>query len=147
MQIIRGLFYGTGCHQPFLMPILVRDGVERILSVDDLNVSFWVKQQEVNKCMVTWRQLRCTFTRVLGSNVTMDGKYTLYFEKSVAATPQNNILRGMGTMSGSQETVRGSVVVIKQRHDAPNLIMDMTKCDQLAVNYLLSRYARDLCRS
>ncbi|KAG2096023.1 hypothetical protein BD769DRAFT_1644377 [Suillus cothurnatus] len=141
MQIITGLFYGSGCQRPFLVPIPVRDGVERSPTIDDLDVSYWVKQRELYKCTVTRRHLRKTFGSVPGSNVAMEGRYTLYFEKDEPSSPQNNLINRMGGMSGSRETLRGSVVVIKETQNAPNFIVDMTKDDQLMANFLLSRDA------
>ncbi|KAG2145092.1 hypothetical protein BD769DRAFT_1636664, partial [Suillus cothurnatus] len=141
MQIITGLFYGSGCQRPFLVPIPVRDGVERSPTIDDLDVSYWVKQRELYECTVTRRHLRKTFGRVPGSNVAMEGRYTLYFEKDEPSSPQNNLINRMGGMSGSRERLRGSVVVIKETQNAPKFIVDMTKDDQLMANFLLSRDA------
>jgi hypothetical protein len=42
LQCFKGVFYGVACHQPFLVPIPVRDGAERIPRLEDLYVDYWV---------------------------------------------------------------------------------------------------------
>ncbi|KAG1894215.1 uncharacterized protein F5891DRAFT_985214 [Suillus fuscotomentosus] len=94
----------------------------------------------VGACNLMRRHLRRTFSRVPGSNVTMDEKYTLYFERCQPSMQPSYLLRRMGSMSGSCKTLHGSVVVVKQTRDTPNAIMDMTKQDQLMANFLISRH-------
>ncbi|KAG2118720.1 uncharacterized protein F5147DRAFT_647870 [Suillus discolor] len=139
---IKGVFYGAGCYRPFLVPIPVRDGVERSPTLDDLDVSYWVKQRDLYECTVTRRHLRRTFSGVPGFNVTMDGKYTLYFEKRQPLMAPSCVLRRMGSMGGCREALHGSVVLVKQTRDTPNVIVDMTKQDQFMANFLISRSRR-----
>ncbi|KAG1779207.1 hypothetical protein EV702DRAFT_1044137 [Suillus placidus] len=40
----KGVFYGTGCHRPFRVPIPVMDGVKRVPKLSDLYVNSWVRQ-------------------------------------------------------------------------------------------------------
>jgi hypothetical protein len=142
-----GVFYGAWCRRPFLVPIPVRDGVERPPTLDDLYVNYWVKQHGLDECTATRRNLRRTFCRVPGSDFTLDGKYTMYFDRPQQSTPQNDLLTRLCSMSGSRETLRGSVVVVKQAPDYPHHIVDMTKRDQLISNFLIARYASFICNS
>lgn len=128
------------------MPIPVRDGVERPPTLDDLDVNYWVKQHGLYEGMAMRRNLRRTFCRVPGSDFTLDGKYTLYFDRPQQSTPQNDLLTRMCRMSGSRETLRGSVIVVKQMQDSPHHIVDMTKRDQLISNFLISRCAPFICK-
>ncbi|KAG2113413.1 uncharacterized protein F5147DRAFT_650355 [Suillus discolor] len=144
MQIIKGVFYGAGCSWPFLVPIPVRDGVERSPTLDDLDVSYWVKQRDLYECTVTRHHLCRTFSRVPGFNVTMDGKYTLYFEKRQPSMAPSRVLRRMGSMGGCREALHGSVVLVKQTGDTPDVIVDMTKRDQLMANFLISSLSRQI---
>jgi len=44
----------------------------------------------------------------------------------------------MSSMSGNEETIQGSVLVVKQMYDDPSYIVNMTKRDQLVANFLIS---------
>jgi hypothetical protein len=138
LQLIKGIFYGVACHRPFLVPIPVRDGVDRPATLDDIDVNFWVKQHELYDCSSTRRQLRRTFSKVPGFNIATEGKYTLYFEKPDPSLHRNKVLSRMSSMSGNEETIHGSVLVVKQMYDDPSYIVNMTKRDQLVANFLIS---------
>ncbi|KAG1719369.1 uncharacterized protein EDB91DRAFT_1340947 [Suillus paluster] len=104
VQLIKGIFYGGQCHQPFLVPIPVKDGIDSPPTLDDLDINYWVKQ------------------------------YKLYECHSIAL---NQLLSRMSSMTGSKETFHGSILVIKQTRHVPNLIVNMTKQDQLVANFLI----------
>ncbi|KAG1722120.1 hypothetical protein EDD22DRAFT_854228 [Suillus occidentalis] len=39
--LITGAFYGSGCSRPYLIPVPVRDGVDRRPTLDDLDITYW----------------------------------------------------------------------------------------------------------
>ncbi|KAG2037609.1 hypothetical protein BDR03DRAFT_982231 [Suillus americanus] len=138
LQVIKGIFYGVGCYRPFLVPVPVQDGVDRPATLDDIDVNFWVKQRELYDCSSTRCNLRRTFTRVPGFNITIEGKYTLYFEKPDPSLHQNKVLSRILSMTGNKEAIHGSVLVVKQMFDDQSYIVNMTKRDQLVANFLIS---------
>lgn len=137
LPLVAGIFYGGGCQRPFLVPVPVRDGVARWPTLDDLDVNYWVKQCHADDCRATWRHLRRTFSRVPGSHVTLDGHYMLYVETPRPSIRRSRLLSRMAIMSGCQEAFQGSALVVKQAQDAPHHITNMTKRDQLLVNFLI----------
>lgn len=44
LQCFKSVFYDTGCHRPFLVPIPVMDVVTRVPRLNDLYVNYWVQQ-------------------------------------------------------------------------------------------------------
>ncbi|KAG0693616.1 hypothetical protein DFH29DRAFT_881329 [Suillus ampliporus] len=50
----------------------------------------------------------------------------------------NYWVKQMSRMTGSKETFHGSILVVKQTRHVPNLIVNMTKQDQLVANFLIS---------
>ncbi|KAG1849014.1 hypothetical protein F4604DRAFT_1973357 [Suillus subluteus] len=138
LQLIKGIFYGSACHRPFLVPIPVRDGVDRPPTLDDLDVTYWVKQHGFTHCTASHRVLRRSFNTLPQSDQILAGRYTMYFEIATPSSPQNRLLTRMLSMSGCHETVVGSVLIMKERPDFPHPIVDMTKEDQLFANFLLS---------
>ncbi|KAG2114424.1 hypothetical protein DEU56DRAFT_919586 [Suillus clintonianus] len=41
LQLIKGIFYGAQCHRPFLVPIPVKDGIDKPPTLDDLDINYW----------------------------------------------------------------------------------------------------------
>lgn len=138
LQIITCMFYGADCSRPFLVPVPVRDRVVRIPTLDDLDITYWVKQYEHRQCTASRRILRRSLESVPCSNVPIGGLYTVFFEIPSSSLRPNRLLLSMSNMIGSRETVTGSVLVVKQRLD--RAIVDMSKGDQLVSNFLVSRY-------
>jgi hypothetical protein len=126
LQLITGVFYGAACSRPYLVPVPVRDGIDRPPTLDDLEYT------------ASRRILRRTFDTVPCSTVPIGGWYAVFFEIPSPSSPPNQLLARMSKMSGSHETVLGSILVIKQRAD--HAIVDMTKGDQTISNFLVSRY-------
>ncbi|KAG1880252.1 hypothetical protein C8R48DRAFT_683234 [Suillus tomentosus] len=104
----KGLFYGVVRYRPFLVPVPVRDGVERETTLDDLYVNYWVRQRNTDDCTATRRHLRRTFTTIPDSAMTLDNQYTLFLERPRTGMPTNHVLARMGSLSGDHEAVYSS---------------------------------------
>ncbi|KAG2749911.1 hypothetical protein P692DRAFT_20730620 [Suillus brevipes Sb2] len=144
LQLITGVFYGSDCTRPYLVPVPVRDGVERPPTLDDLDISYWVRQFEYRQCTASRRILRHTFDAVPYTGLSVGGQYTVFFEIPSDTSSQNELLSRMSKLSGCDETVLGSILVMKQSTD--QALVDMTKGDQLVSNCLVSRYVPFCCK-
>lgn len=51
--------------------------------------------------------------------------------------PRNHVLAQMASMSGNQETISGSVLIVKQTQSVENTIVDVTKAEMILINFLL----------
>lgn len=134
--IVQGLFYGETCRKAYVVPVPVRDGVEGSPTLDHLDVNYWVKQHEVNSCSCTRRHLRRSFDSVPHAPGVLDGRYTFFFERPTDTTPKNVLVRALGRLNGCTQTIKGSVLVVK---DGPSGFVDMTMNDVLRTNFLLVR--------
>lgn len=138
LQITTCLFYGADCSRPCLVPVPVRDGVHRAPTLDDLDVTYWVKQYEHGQCTVSRRILRCSFDSAPCSGLYIAGRYTIFLELPSVSSRPNRLLARMSNTSRGRESVTGSILVVKQRSDGS--IVDMMNCDQNTSNFLISRY-------
>lgn len=136
-HIFKGIFYGSGCYRPFLVPVPVRDGVRGSPTLDDIDVNYWVKQHELRDCTASRRKLRRSFDTVPNVGTHLRGTYTLYFETTDQHQSVNHLLKHMSAMSGQHKQLYGSVLVIKQ--ERTDCIVDCDKDDQLIVNFLIAR--------
>ncbi|KAG1772160.1 hypothetical protein EDD22DRAFT_842526 [Suillus occidentalis] len=140
LQLITGAFYGSGCSRPYLIPVPVRDGVDRRPTLDDLDITYWVRQFAYTQCTASRRILRHTFDSVPYPDVSIGARFTAFFEIPLETTQPNHLLNRMANMSGRHETVLGSVLVVKQTRDCE--IVDMSKGDQVVSNFLVSSFRR-----
>ncbi|KAG2029615.1 hypothetical protein BDR03DRAFT_278487 [Suillus americanus] len=70
----------------------------------------------------------------------LESQCTFFVESPRIAMPRNHILARMASMSGNQETVSGSILIVKQTRSVENAaLMNITKDEIVLINFLLNR--------
>ncbi|KAG1880596.1 hypothetical protein C8R48DRAFT_668031 [Suillus tomentosus] len=135
-RIFQGVFYGSSSSRPHLVPVPVRHGFRGQVSLDDLDVNYWVKQYTLGVHVTARRRLRRTFDHVPHTPCGLDGLYTIFFERPASATPKNKLVRQMVRLNGSTDVIKGSVLVMKEGREG---VKDMMCDDILRTNFLINR--------
>ncbi|KAG1778016.1 hypothetical protein EV702DRAFT_1221802 [Suillus placidus] len=139
LRSFKGVFYGTGCHRPFRVPIPVMDGVKRVPKLSDLYVNYWVQQRNLDAVICTRQHLQHTFNSVPHSTMELDGLYTVFFERSEEQAIPNRLLERMACMTGRSTALNSSILVVKQSLANDGQIIDMTRDDMLVSNFIINR--------
>jgi hypothetical protein len=134
--MVQGIFYGRACKKPYMVLIPLQDGVWDLVTLDDLDVNYWVKQHEVESCSCRRRHLRRSFDAVPHTPGVLDGRYTVYFERPMDTTPLNALVRVLGRLNGCKQAIKGSVLIVKE---GPSGFINMMANDILRSNLLLIR--------
>ncbi|KAG1876932.1 hypothetical protein C8R48DRAFT_668950 [Suillus tomentosus] len=136
-RLCDGLFYGGGCQQPYVVQVPVRDGIETLPSLDELEVNTWVQQRDPDRSTFSRRRLRHTFVSVPHSAMELDAQYTFYFEDPEYGRPQNELLRRLARTCGFRRKLTGNLLVVKQGRGETRGFISITLQDAPVINLLI----------
>jgi hypothetical protein len=138
-KLYRGLLYATACSRPILVDVPLQDGLDRLSTLDDLEVGFWVHQKKGTVDIASRSKYRKTYESLPNSSIALDDVYTLFFENNDKFPPPNILLDAVVPEVGSSVGLTGNVLVVKAMREDRREIVDMCEADLFLTNFVLRR--------
>jgi hypothetical protein len=117
----------------------LQDGLDRLSTLDDLEVGVWVHQKKESVDIASRSKYRKTYESLPSSTVVLDDVYTLFFENNDKFPPPSILLDVVAPDVGNSVGTTGNVLIVKTMHEDRWEIMDMCEADLFLTNFVLRR--------
>ncbi|KAG2099000.1 uncharacterized protein F5147DRAFT_777522 [Suillus discolor] len=123
--ILQGVLYATSAKKAHLVSIPLRDGVDSLVDMSQLDVSHWVDQLGPERLISSTGQCRKTYNVIadIPEGGTLPG-YTFFREHPLVYGPPNALIREVGRITSNADNILGNVLVVKHTRHMKNELMD-----------------------
>jgi hypothetical protein len=119
-----------------MVSVCVTAGLDELQSIDDLDTAYWMEDEDPREMVTELEKHRAYFNIMPGSDVGLDGGFTIYFSDQVFFRPLNQSLLHM--CSNEKPTVwRGNILVIKNA--GKERVVDCEETDKKIIHELVMR--------
>ncbi|KAG1894069.1 uncharacterized protein F5891DRAFT_1256480 [Suillus fuscotomentosus] len=128
--ILQGVLYATKADAAHLVSVPLRDGVESLVDVSQLEVTHWVDQFGPDKFVSSAGRCRKTYNVItdMPEGETPPG-YTFFREHPLVYGPPNALVRKIGGITSNEDDVVGNVLVVKHTRGKKHDLMDCEEDD------------------
>ncbi|KAG1876934.1 hypothetical protein C8R48DRAFT_668952 [Suillus tomentosus] len=128
--ILQGVLYATRADAAHLVSIPLRDGVESLVDISQLEVTHWVDQLGPDKFVTSSGRCRKTYNVIadMPEGETPPG-YTFFRDHPLVYGPPNALIRNIGGITANADDVEGNVLVVKHTRGKKNDLMDCEEDD------------------
>lgn len=138
---VSALLYATAATSPYKVPVGLQEGKERLRSLNDLELNFWVNTLARDKFAVPANRYRRTFSAIPDAPaLKLANSYTIVREDPEGYPPPNALLKERFGQSLLNDTLKGNVLILKHVNHNRRQLADVTDNDISIINLLLDGY-------
>ncbi|KAG1777603.1 hypothetical protein EV702DRAFT_1045345 [Suillus placidus] len=137
--MVTALLYAISVMSPHKVPVGLHEEKEKLRSLDDLEINFWVNTLAHDKFAVPTNRYRRTFSVIPHAPaIKLPNSYTIVREDPKGYPPPNTLMKECLVQSSLNNTLKGNVLVLKHVNHNCLQLVDVTDADISIINLLLN---------
>ncbi|KAG1764934.1 hypothetical protein EDD22DRAFT_845635 [Suillus occidentalis] len=138
---LAGVLYATRAETAELVSVPLRDGVENLVNINQLEVTHWVDLLGPNNLISTMGWCRKTYNVIghVAEGLSPPG-YTFFREHPLIYSPPNVLIRRICGITSDANDIMGNVLVVKHRQGDKNDVIDCEEDDIPWISRIIKQY-------